>query len=80
MEFLKGMVNIIGMMVVSIKVISAMEQDMDMEFGKIKIKRILALTKWITKKDLEFTHGRIKKSIKVSLKMITEMDMVKCML
>lgn len=80
MEFLKGMVNIIGMMVVFIKVISVMEPDMDMEFGKIKIKRILALTKWITKKDLEFTHGRIKKSTKVSSKMIIGMGMVKCML
>lgn len=80
MEFLQDMVNIIGMMVAFTKVISVMEQDMDMEFGKIKIRRILALTKWITKKDLEFIHGKIKKSTKVSLKTIIGMDMVKCML
>ena len=79
MEFLKAMVNIIGMMVVYIKVISVMEQDMDMEFGKIKIKHILAPIKWTIKKDLEFILGKIKKFTKVSSKTIIEMDTVKCM-
>lgn len=78
MEFLKVMENIIGMMAVFIKVISVMEQDMDMEFGKTKIKHISALIKWTTKKDLEFTLGKIKKFTKVNSKTIIEMDMVKC--
>jgi len=80
MECLKVMESIIGMTVASTKAISVMERDMGMESGKMKIRLTLVRIKWITKKDLEFIHGKIKRSTKVNLKMISKMDMVKFIL
>ena len=77
MEHLKDMDNIIGLMVVFIKVTLVMELGMDMEYGKVKIKLILDLIEWIINKDLAYIHGKIRKFIKVSLKMIINKDMDK---
>lgn len=76
----KVMESIIGVMVVFTKVISVMEQDMDMESGRIKIRHILAHIKWTIKKDLEFIHGKIKRYTKDNLRMIIEMVMVNFLL
>ena len=76
----KVMENIIGVMEVFTKVISVMEQDMDMVSGRIKIKHILAHIKWTIKKALEFIHGKIKRYTKDNSKMIIEMVMVNFLL
>lgn len=78
MELQKVTVSTTGKMEVCTRVIFVMELDMDMEFGKTKTKLISDLTRLITKKVLEFIHGKIKKFTRDSLKTITEMDMVKC--
>jgi uncharacterized protein (DUF3820 family) len=77
MEHLKDMENIIGLMVVFIKVILVMELDMGMGYGKVKVRLILDLIEWIINKDLAFIHGKIRKYIKVSLEMTTNKDMDK---
>ncbi len=79
MELQKVMVSTTGKMEARTRVISVTELDMDTEFGKTKTKLILDLTRLIIKKDLESIHGKIKKCTRDNLRMITETDMVRCL-
>ncbi len=77
MELHKAMDSTTGKMEALTRVTSAMEPDMDMEFGKIRTKRTLAPTESTIRRDLEYTHGRIRKSTRGISGMITETVMGK---
>ena len=57
----KVMASTIGRTVVFTKVISVMEQDMVMEFGRVRIKRIWVRIGWTIRRDLGCILGRIRK-------------------
>jgi hypothetical protein len=72
------MVNIFGQMEALIKVILSMELDMDMAFGRIKVKvnYILDVIEWIKNKVSEYTNGLGNKHIKDNFVKIIERVMV----
>jgi hypothetical protein len=79
MEYVKDMVNIIGLMGVFIKVILIMGLDMGLEYGKIIKNCIKVIINMIRNKDMVFICGRKKKYLKEGLDKIIDKVMVKCM-
>ena len=75
MAYHKATENIIGQMAVFTRAISVMEPDMDMGFGKVRKKLILARTGWTIRKGLVCILGKIRKFTRDSFETIIEMDM-----
>ena len=67
--------NTIGLMEAFIKEISSTESDMDMEYGKIKIRFIRGAIDQIKNKVLVSTNGQESKHIKDNSKRIFDKDM-----
>lgn len=78
MDYPKDMVNILGMIKVTIKVILSKVFEMAMVFGAMEVnlpKDIRAIIAWIKSLDMECTNGKMDGYTKETLIMIWEMDL-----